>query len=106
MTPEERIIALERDLIETRLAAARMMLAMANAMASTPQQNRVLIEWLEAAAANSDPAGERVALLVAAALRLVQRDEGHSVLRKCGSECDSRGETSPAPIVAFSQQNC
>lgn len=84
MSPEERIVALERDLTETRLEAARMTLAMANALATTSQQSEKLIEWLEAAAAHSAPAGERVALLVAAALRLVQRGEGHRVLRTEG----------------------
>ena len=70
MTPEERIIALERQLIDCRSSAVSLVLGMAEAIATTPGERRELARWLEDAAATSvDLEMIRLAKLLAEALR-------------------------------------
>jgi hypothetical protein len=74
MNSEERIIALERELDDTRRAAASMMLGMIDAMTRTPEEREEIARSFDKAAAGVDPAAARLAWLVAAALR--QRARG------------------------------
>lgn len=69
MTPEERIIQLERELIETRNAAAALILGVAEGITSTPWGREELAASFEAAASDADEATRRLARLVASALR-------------------------------------
>lgn len=70
MTPEQRIIALERDLIETRSAAARMMIALACGLVTTPQGRHEIADAMDEAAQDAaNPYEARLARLVASGLR-------------------------------------
>lgn len=69
VTPEERVIQLERQLIETRSAATNMIVAMSNALARTPDDRERLARSFDAAARDTGSETARLARLVAAALR-------------------------------------
>lgn len=69
MSPEERIIALERELDDTRLAAVRLILGIVRAIATTPVGRQEMARGFEEAAAEADPLMARMARLVAAELR-------------------------------------
>lgn len=69
MTSEERIIALERELDDTRLAAARLIMRMAGGLATSPQARAGLAQVFEEAAGDPDPITARIARMVAAGLR-------------------------------------
>lgn len=69
MTDKDRIIALERELDDTRLAAVRLILGMCRAIATTPEGREERARSFEEAAAQADPLMARMARLVAAELR-------------------------------------
>lgn len=69
MSPEERNIALERELDDTRRAAANMMLGMIDAMTKTPEEREEIAQSFDEAAGGVDPAAARLARLVATAIR-------------------------------------
>lgn len=69
MTPEERIIALEQELIDTRKAAVAMLLGMAEGMVKTPEGRKELAQAFEDAARDTDAITARLARLVATAIR-------------------------------------
>lgn len=72
MSPEERIIALERELYDTRRAAVTVILGMADAIAQTPEGREDLARGFDDAAKDAtiaDPVLARLARLVAGALR-------------------------------------
>ena len=69
MTPEERIIALETELIDTRKAAVAMLLGMAEGMVKTPEGREELAVAFEEAAKDADAITARLARLVATAIR-------------------------------------
>lgn len=68
MNSEERIIALERELDDTRRAAALVILGMVDAIAQTPQGREDLARGFDEAAneaARTDPVLARLTRLVA-----------------------------------------
>ena len=65
----DRIIALERELEDTRLAAVRVVLGMVDAIANTPEQREELAQGFAWAAAESDPATAQLSWLMAEAIR-------------------------------------
>lgn len=67
MSPEERIVALERELNDTRLAAMRLMLSIAGSFNQTPEQRQDLGMRL-AAHASGNPVAEKLVWPVAEAL--------------------------------------
>lgn len=69
MSPEERIIALERELDDTRLAAVRLILGIVRTIATTPEGRQEMARGFDEAAAEADPLMARMARLVAAELR-------------------------------------
>jgi len=69
MDDKERIISLERELDDTRLAAARMIIEMCRAIATTPEDREARARGFDEAAAQADPVMARMARLVAAELR-------------------------------------
>lgn len=69
MTPDERIIALERELVATRSAAVRMISGMLKGLATDPAAREEIAGSLEADASGEDAEMQRLARLVAAALR-------------------------------------
>lgn len=70
VTPEERIIALEREIQDTRLAAARIILGMCEGISRTPKSREDLAIGFERAAHQATDAAEaRISRLVSAALR-------------------------------------
>lgn len=69
LASEERIIALERELADTRRAAVLMMLGMAEAIAQTPEGREELAQAFDAAATDDETVTARLARLVAAAIR-------------------------------------
>ena len=69
MSPEERIIALERELDDTRLAAVRLILGIVRAIATTPVGRQEMARGFDEAAAEADPLMARMARLVATELR-------------------------------------
>lgn len=71
MTYAERIEQLEQNLFETTRAAVSLMVGMAHAVAQTPAAREELAQGFEAGAdlADGDPQAQRLARLVAAALR-------------------------------------
>lgn len=69
MKPEEQIIRLERELIDTRNAAVAMIVGVAEGIATTPWGRAELADSFEAAAAEGDAVTRRLATLVAMALR-------------------------------------
>lgn len=69
MSPEERIIALEREVGDTRIAAARMILDFAEGVAPTRERRERLARAFEANAQGADQITARLARLVVAELR-------------------------------------
>ena len=69
MTAEERIIALERELDDTRLAAVRLILGIVRTIATTPVGRQEMARGFDEAASEADPLMARMARLVAAELR-------------------------------------
>lgn len=70
MSAEERIIALEQQLIDCRRAAVSLMLDMARTIAKRPEAREELARGLDdAAAACADPETIRLARLMAQVLR-------------------------------------
>lgn len=69
VTPQERIAALERDLADTRIGAAMMMLDLIEAMAETPEEREEIAKTFDAAAETANPATAHLAQLVAAVIR-------------------------------------
>lgn len=79
MTPEERIIALERELDDTRRAAAAVILGMVDAIAQTPEGREDLARGFDEAAkeaAKTDPVLARLVRLVAGMIRERIRRQG------------------------------
>lgn len=76
MSPEERIIALEREMDDTRIAAARMILDFAEGVAPTRERRERLARAFEVNAQGADQISARLARLVAAELR--RRDAGRA----------------------------
>jgi len=71
MNPQQRILALERELVETRSAAARMMAGFIQGLVETEAGRAEVAEDLFATANDSrtDPIKARLARLVAAAVK-------------------------------------
>lgn len=69
MNAEERLIAMERELAETRRGAAGMVLGMVNDMARTPLDREEFARTFDEAAASADEVTARLARLVAGAIR-------------------------------------
>lgn len=69
MSPEERIIALERELDDTRRAAVTLIVGIAEAVAGSPEGREELAQSFEEAAGEADHVTARLARLVAGALR-------------------------------------
>ena len=69
MTDTDRIIALERELDDTRRAAVHLVLVMVDAVAKTPESRDQLAQGFALAATDSDPVTSRLARLMAAAVR-------------------------------------
>lgn len=72
MTPEERIIALEYELHDTRRAAAAVILGMVDAVAQTPEGREELARSFDEAAkeaGDTDPALARLVSQVAGMIR-------------------------------------
>ncbi|RWR04680.1 hypothetical protein [Paenirhodobacter populi] len=70
MTPEERIIALEREIQDSRLAAARIILGMCDGISRTPEGREDLAIGFERAAQQTTDAAEaRINRLISAVLR-------------------------------------
>ena len=61
MTPEERIIALERELQDTRRAAAHIILGLVDGIARTPEGREELARGFDEAAREADPVTARMA---------------------------------------------
>lgn len=69
MTPEEKIRALEEQVIEVRRAAVSMVMGMAEAVTNGPNARHDLARGFDQAAAQSEGEARRLAELVAEALR-------------------------------------
>lgn len=69
VSDEERVIALEREVIETRNAAVGLIVGWLEHALPTPAARRGAAEWFEAATAGADIVEARLARLVAASLR-------------------------------------
>ncbi len=69
MTPEERIVHLERQMIETRRAAIAIIMGMAEGVAPTPEGREKLAQGFDEAAEGSEGEIARLARLAAGALR-------------------------------------
>ena len=69
MTPEEKIKALEDQVIEVQHAAVEMVMGMAEAVTNGPNAREDLARGFDQAAAQSEGEARRLAELVATALR-------------------------------------
>lgn len=69
MSDQERMIALEREVIETRNAAVELIVGWLDQTQTTPAGRRAAAEWFEGSTIGADIAAARLARLVAAALR-------------------------------------
>lgn len=69
MTPEERVIALEREMEDTRRAAVMLILGIVEAVATTPDGREDLAQGFDEVAGEADHVTARLARLVAAAIR-------------------------------------
>lgn len=69
MDDKQRIIALERELAETRRAAVMMMVGVLEVITESPEGRERLARGFEDAAEVSDPVAARLARLIALALR-------------------------------------
>lgn len=69
MSNQEQMIALEREVIETRNAAVELIAGWLVHNQATPAARRIAAEWFDGATIGADVAVARLARLVAAALR-------------------------------------
>jgi len=69
MDDKQHIIALERELEDTRLAAVRMMLGMIDAMTGTSEEREEVARSFDEAGSGEDPVTARMARLVASTIR-------------------------------------
>ena len=69
VSSEERVIALERELIDTRKAAVALIVGWLGDTLATPSARRNAAQWFDASAVDADVVSARLARLVAAALR-------------------------------------
>lgn len=69
MSEIDRIVALERELDDTRRAAVHIVLGMVDAIAKTREAREELAQGFAWAATDTDPVTARLALLLAAAIR-------------------------------------
>ena len=74
MTEIDRIVALERELEDTRRAAVQLVLGMVNAVAKTPEQREELAQGVTLAATESDPETARLAWVTVEAIRRGERE--------------------------------
>ena len=75
MTEIDRIVALERELEDTRRAAVTVVLAMVDSVARTPDQREELAQGFAQVATGKDPIMARLAWVMAEAVR---REGRHS----------------------------
>lgn len=68
MSPEERIIALERELLDSRRGAVWLLLTMARAVASPTEDRQDLALFIAAAGSGRDPVTARLALVAGEAI--------------------------------------
>lgn len=66
---QDRIIALEREVIETRNAAVELIIGWLEHNHATPAARRAAAQWFDVAAIGGDVDAARLARLVAGALR-------------------------------------
>jgi hypothetical protein len=69
VSSEERVIALEREVIDTRKAAVALIVGWLDETLATPSARRNAAQWFDGSAVDADVVAARVARLVAAALR-------------------------------------
>lgn len=69
MTSKERVIALERELEDTRRTAVEMMLGMLDVTTRTPDEREAVARGFERAATVVDSKSAEFAMLMAAAIR-------------------------------------
>lgn len=69
MNAEERLIAMDRELADTRRAAVGLVLGMVDAIARTPFEREEFARTFEEAATSADEVTARLACLVAGAVR-------------------------------------
>jgi len=69
MSDQERMIALEREVIDTRKAAALLILGWLNHSDPSMQLRQTAVQWFEDAAIDADMVTARLARLVSGALR-------------------------------------
>ena len=69
MSDQERMIALEREVIDTRNASVELIVGWLVHNQATPAARRTAAEWFEGAAVGAEIATARLARLVGAALR-------------------------------------
>jgi hypothetical protein len=69
VSSEERIITLEREVIDTRKAAVALIVGWLDDTLATPAARRNAAEWFDSAAVDADAVGARLARLLAASLR-------------------------------------
>ena len=69
MSDQERMIALEREVIETRNAAVELIIGWLLHNQATPAARRVAAQWFDGSAIGADVVAARLARLVAGALR-------------------------------------
>ena len=69
MNEQEQIIALEREVIETRNASVELIVGWLNQNHATPAAKRLAAQWFDDATVGADVPAARLARLVAAALR-------------------------------------
>ncbi len=71
MSDQDRIIALEREVIDTRNAAVGLILGWLNNTLATPAMRRSAAQWFDAAVVDAEIETARLARLVAGALRSI-----------------------------------
>lgn len=69
VSDEERVIALEREVIDTRNAAVELIVGWLDHNHATPAAKRSAAEWFDGSATGADIGTARLARLVAGALR-------------------------------------
>jgi hypothetical protein len=69
MSNQDQIIALEREVIDTRNAAVELLVGWLQHTHTTPSGRRSAAEWFDAASIGAEMATARLARLVAGALR-------------------------------------
>lgn len=71
MSDQERMIALEREVIDTRNSAVELIVGWLDHIQATPAARRMAAEWFDASARGADLGTARLARLVAGALRSI-----------------------------------